>query len=345
MPMTDAKSSNPHASILALTGMANYSPGPAVDNATLENALQGPVCRLMEYFRIKTRHYVIDPQSGAAIEPGLGTTEMSVRAGRQALARAGLAPDAIDTLICATSTPDDRLPPLPHAVQRELGLPSVQTFDLRGGCAVAMQALSLAGALIESGRSRRVLITLADTLSRYFLKPLIGQSNPRTEALVNATTFSDGAAAVVVEAARENDGALRLLNVAAQSSHADQSLGFAVNGAGDTLHNHRAIRENLPPVMAAALQVLRASNRVAGERQIDHLIVPQVNPSMLDMVKSELHDRIYYIGDRIGNCPAPAVLRAMALGVEEGVFKPGCANVGVIGVETASWTFGTALVR
>jgi 3-oxoacyl-[acyl-carrier-protein] synthase III len=330
---------------LALTGLANYSPGPAVDNATLEAVLQAPVRSVMAYFGVEARHYVIDPRTGKELEPGLGTTEMSVRAGRKALAGAGLEADAIDTLICATSTPDGRLPPLTHDVQRGLGMEDVQMYDLRGGCAVAMQALALASALLESGRARRVLVTLADTLSRHFLTPLLGQNDPRTEDLVNALTFADGAAAAVVEAAREGDRAFRLLNVSARSRFAHRAHGFGVDGDGQTLHNHRAIREQLPHVMQEAVQTLLASNRDAGERPIDHLIVPQVNRSMLNLVQSELHDRVYYVGHRIGNCPAPAILRALALAIEEGVFAPGSANVGVIGIETASWTFGTALLR
>lgn len=338
------KVTEPGATGLTLTGLADYSPGPAVDNATLEAALQVPVRSVMEYFGVQARHYVMDPRSGELLEPGLGTTEMSIRAGRKALDRAGLEANAIDTLICATSTPDGRLPPLTHSVQRGLGIRQLQMYDLRGGCAVAMQALALADTLIESGRSRRVLVTLADTLSRHFLAPLLAGGKPRTEALVNALTFADGAAAAVVEAACEGREGFQLAAVTAQSRFACESPGFEVDADGHTSHNHRAIREQLPQVMGEAVRTLLDTNQAHDGRPIEHLIVPQVNRSMLGLVRSELHDRVYYVGHLIGNCPAPAILRALALGLDEGVLQPGQGRVGVIGIETASWTFGTALL-
>lgn len=333
-----------HPAGLAITGLADYSPGPAVDNAELEEVLQAPVRSLMKYFGVEKRHYAIDPRTGAPREPGLGTAEMSARAARLAIERAGLETGDIDALICATATPDGRLPPLTHAVQGRLGLGDVGLYDLRGGCAVAMQGLTLAGALIESGRARRVVVTLADTVSPHYLKPLLGVADPGTEAVVNAATFADGAAAIVLQAAEGGHGGFELMRVGARSRFAQHALGFGVDAAGTTRHNHRAIKENLPQVMRAAVDELIAGTE-GGADAIDRLIVPQVNRSMVDLVRSNLHDKVFYIGDRIGNCPAPAVMRALAAGVASGDIVPGQTRVGVIAVETASWSYGVSLLH
>ena len=327
---------------LSLTGLADYSPGPAIDNATLEDVLRTPVRSLMSYLGVEARHYAIDPRTGEALEHGLGTSEMSVRAGRQALIKAGLEARAIDTLICATSTPDGRLPPLTHAVQRGLGMADLQTYDLRGGCAVAMQALTLAGALIEAGRSHRVLVTLADTLSRHYLAPLIGREAPTIEELVNALTFADGAAALVIESAGERDGLL-LQRVSSRSCFAEAAHGFGVDGQGRTNHNHRAIRALLPQVVEAALTDLGVRGD-GGADLLDVLIVPQANRSMLNLVRTSLSEKLFYAGHRIGNSPVPAIFRALALGVESGEIVPGRSRVGMIAVESASWTYGTAVL-
>ena len=236
---------------LSLTGLADYSPGPAIDNATLEDVLRTPVRSLMSYLGVEARHYAIDPRTGEALEHGLGTSEMSVRAGRQALIKAGLEARAIDTLICATSTPEVATPADPcGATWSRHGRPS----DLRlarwlRGC---HQALTLAGALIEAGRSHRVLVTLADTFSRHYLAPLIGREAPTIEELVNALTFADGAAALVIELAGEREGLL-LQRVSSRSCFAEAAHGFGVDGQGRTNHNHRAIRTLLPQVVEAAL--------------------------------------------------------------------------------------------
>ncbi|MEK6748754.1 MAG: hypothetical protein AABY83_06055 [Pseudomonadota bacterium] len=118
---------------IAITGVADYSPGPPVTNAELEVALQTPVTTLMNYFGVESRHYVIDPATGERREPGLGTTEMSVRAAQRALKQAGVEVGEVDFLITSSSTPDDRLPPLTYQIQRKLGLGEIRTLDLRGG--------------------------------------------------------------------------------------------------------------------------------------------------------------------------------------------------------------------
>lgn len=329
---------------LAISGLADYSPGPPVGNEELEDALQMPVKTLMRYFGIETRHYAIDPRTGEPREPGLGTTEMMVRAARQATERAGLEPAQLDTLICATSTPDTRLPPLTHAVQGRLGLGDVQLFDLRGGCAVAMQALTLASSLLQAGRAKRVLVTLADTISPHYLVPLRGRSDASAEDIINAANFADGAAALVVQAAEEGAGGFELLAVNARSRFPKQATGFGVDAAGSTTHNHRAIRDNLATVMGAAVDELLTAAAGSGV-EVQRLIVPQVNRSMVDLVHTTLHDRLFYIGHRIGNCPAPAVMRALALGVDRGEIVRGQGAVGVIAVETASWAYGVALLQ
>lgn len=89
---------------LLLTGVANYSPGPAVSNAELEDILQAPVSSLMSYFGVESRHYVINPRDGSPHDPDLGTAEMSARAAHQALLQAGVEARVVDTLICATSS-------------------------------------------------------------------------------------------------------------------------------------------------------------------------------------------------------------------------------------------------
>ncbi len=332
----------PSAEGAAIVGLAHYSPGPLVDNQALAASLQAEVHSLMGYFGITGRHYVIDPATGALREPGLGTAEMCARACTAALRDAQVETSQVDTLICGTSTPDERLPPLTHRVQRRVGLREAAPFEIHGGCTAALQCLVLATALVEAGRARCVLVALADTLSPHYLLPLLSQdpSRIRTADLINACVFADGAAAVVVQTASPEQPGLTLHGLRVRSRFCDRSTGFAVTAAGVTEHDHRAIREVLPEVMRAAAADLSG----LGSGGVDHLIVPQVNRSMVDLVHTALHDKVYYVGDRIGNCPAPAVLRALSIGVERGDIDRQAARIGVIALETTSWTYGTALL-
>lgn len=327
---------------IAIVGLAQYSPGPVVENSALASALQSDIHSLLGYFGVTGRHYVVDPATGLPREPGLGTTQMSIRAGRAAMKDAGIDPAQVDALICGTSTPDGRLPPLTHQVQRQLGLPNATPYEIHGGCAASLQCLALAAALIEAGRAHCIVVTLADTLSSHYLAPLLAKdaSRIRTADLINACVFADGAAAVVVQAVTADQPGIELSGLRVSARFHERPTGFTVTASGITEHDHRAIREALPDVLHAAVDDLGRLHH----GRIDHLIVPQVNRSMVDLVHTPLHDKVYYVGDRIGNCPAPAVLRALAIGVERGDLKPDSSRIGVVALETTSWTYGTALL-
>jgi 3-oxoacyl-[acyl-carrier-protein] synthase III len=331
---------------ISIVGASNFSPGPMVGNQELEDALQAPICSLMGYFGVIGRHYVVNPRTGELLEPHLGTAEMSARAALKAINSAELEISDIDTLICGTSTPDERLPPLTHSVQRKLGLKDVAVYELHGGCSVSLQALSVASALIRSGQAKKVLVTLADTLSRHFLSPLLqGKiTKVRTEDIINATTFADGAAAAIVQKTDENlkGFKLKLLNI--HSCFTSLSHGFGVSDKGKTSHDHRAISDTLPLVVERGMaELLDACKKI--NCHIDRLIIPQANRSMVDMIKTSLHEKIFYVGDKTGNSPAPAILRALAIGIEKNELIVGKTQVGLLAVESASWTYGVSFVH
>jgi 3-oxoacyl-[acyl-carrier-protein] synthase-3 len=328
-----------------ITGVSDYSPGPPVSNAELEEVLQVAVSTQMAYFGVEARHFVIDPLTGKRREPDLGTTEMAARAAQEALAQAGVELGEVDWLITASSTPDERLPPLTYKVQRRLGLSSVQMVDLRGGCTVALQALLTACSLIESGRARTVLVTAADCISPHYFAPLLqAKGHISSEDLLNGLAFADGAGAIVVQAKPERRG-LRVKHVDVASHFPDRDVGFSLNAYGEASHNHRAIRTVLPKVVARAMDDLLSP--VGGDpKEIDVLIVPQVNRSMIGIARTEAMDeKRFYVGHEIGNCPAPAIYRALARAISAGKVTPGESAVGILGIETASWCYGVSLLN
>ncbi|QFY44497.1 ketoacyl-ACP synthase III [Candidatus Methylospira mobilis] len=100
--------------------------------------------------------------------------------------------EEIDLLILVTQSPDYVLPPSACILQNRLGLSqNCMAFDVNLGCSGFVYALSIAGGLIESGAAHKSLILCADTYSKYIAK------TDRT----CRPLFSDGAAAVLVEAA------------------------------------------------------------------------------------------------------------------------------------------------
>ncbi len=96
----------------------------------------------------------------------------------------------IDTLIFVSQCPDWRLPATACELQHRLSLPThCATFDVNQGCSGYVYALWLAGSLIESGASKRVLL-------------LVGDAHPAGRDERNriiAPVFGDGGSATLLE--------------------------------------------------------------------------------------------------------------------------------------------------
>ena len=58
----------------------------------------------------------------------------AIRASKNALDAAGLAPDEIDLIILATVTPDMPIPATACTIQHELGCGKAASFDMQAGC-------------------------------------------------------------------------------------------------------------------------------------------------------------------------------------------------------------------
>jgi len=118
------------------------------------------------------------------------TSDLAVEASRTALAGAGVTPEEVDLVICATITPDNTLPATACWIQDRLGCRNAGAFDLTAACSGHIYALAQARAAILSGQARTVLVTSAECLSR-----ITDYSDRNTCVL-----FGDGAGAAVVQA-------------------------------------------------------------------------------------------------------------------------------------------------
>src|ERR687884_1987823 len=95
------------------------------------------------------------------------TSLFAVRAAREAIERARIDPSEIDTLICATVTPDQILPSTGCLIQAEIGANNAAAFDIAAACSGFLYGLTLANGLIRTGQSRRALVVGAEVLTQY----------------------------------------------------------------------------------------------------------------------------------------------------------------------------------
>lgn len=138
--------------------------------------------------------------------------ELAVIAGRNALDMAGIKPDELDYVICATSSPDDMFGDAP-VIANKLGCPtSTVAFDLTAACSGFLFASVTAGKFLTSSSTpQRALVIGADALSRWV------DWDDRNVCIL----FGDGAGAMVLESTPNDDpSASGLLGYAARSNGA-----------------------------------------------------------------------------------------------------------------------------
>ena len=193
-----------------ITGIGGYVPDYVLNNEELSRMVDTNDEWIMTRVGIKERRILA--------EEGLGTSYMARKAAKQLVQKTGVDPDTIDAVIVATSTADYKFPSTASIVLGKLGLKNAFAFDFWGACcgflyaldvglknAFAfdfwgaccgfLYALDVAGAMIQCGRYKKIIVIGADKMSSV------------TDYKDRATCplFGDGAAAVLLEATEEEN--------------------------------------------------------------------------------------------------------------------------------------------
>lgn len=136
-------------------------------------------------------------------ERRIATTEtnsyMAAQAAKQALDQAGIAPEDVDLILLATSSPDYCFPNGACEIQEQIGAVNAAGYDISAACTGFVFALNTAHAFIQAGIYRTALVIGSDVLSK-----LLDWTDRGTCVL-----FGDGAGAAVLKA--EETGVVDML--------------------------------------------------------------------------------------------------------------------------------------
>ncbi|HEX6836442.1 MAG TPA: 3-oxoacyl-ACP synthase, partial [Polyangia bacterium] len=137
--------------------------GIALGEHEVTNAALARVCDtsddwIRERTGIQARYYVAD---------GTGTSDLGVRAARQALEAANVEPSSIDYVVFATMTPDYYFPGGGVLLQDKLGLGKIPTLDIRQQCTGFIYGLQVADALLRTKVAKRLLLVGAEVHSGF----------------------------------------------------------------------------------------------------------------------------------------------------------------------------------
>jgi 3-oxoacyl-[acyl-carrier-protein] synthase-3 len=265
----------------------------------------------------------------------VATSDLCAEAVRNACDDAGIAPEAIDALIVATSTTDTLFPSTACWVQRKVGFRGTPAFDVSAGCSGFLYGLELATALVGSGM-KRVAVVGGEVMSK------VVNWNDRGTCVL----FGDGAGAAIVTA---GDGRSGLL---ASNWGADGSLApilYQPAGGTQMPATHESVDKNLHTVhmegntvfkhavvamSTAAVQAMKDAE--IGADDVSLMIPHQANMRIMDAARERCgipREKMYSVLHKYGNMSAATIPVALHEARTEGR-----VNDGDIIVSTA---FGT----
>lgn len=295
---------------IASTG--RYVPAQVRTNAELDALLGEPVDQwLIDNVGIRQRHLIGDDEV---------TSDLAVHAARQALERAGVAPEDVDLLILATDTPDYVSPGTASVVQYKLGAANAGTFDVNSACAAWVIGLDMAARYIATDDAyRHILVVGAYGMTRY-----VDWTDKRT-----CTLFGDGAGAVLLRAG-ERPGFLGG-NIKSDGSFHDY-MGVFTGGTVAPVGGEGSPRQVLeirkrfppdtnnlgwPPLVRALMEKIRRPVSA-----IDRIYFTQLNARTIEYVMADLGlplSKTHMIMDKWGYTGSACMPMALDDAVEGGI--------------------------
>ncbi len=256
------------------------------------------------------------------------TSRLALEAARRAVQAAGLSPDQIDLIICATVTPETLVPTVACRIQRGLGCRPVPAFDLNAACTGFVYSLVVADQFLRTGTCRHILVVGAETLTR------VTDFADRSSCIL----FGDGAGAVVLSAVEGTGRGLRYSRLCADGSEVILLSGAGAQPAPAVttptprmvpagylrLNGREVFKFAVHRVRELLHDVLTACGLAVTD--IDLVIPHQVNQRILDAAFDGLGvtpERVMVNLDRYGNTSAASVPIALDEALRGGRAKAG----------------------
>src|SRR5271157_2214051 len=274
---------------------------------------------------------------------GETTSTLGAAAARVALAKAHCAPEDIDLIICATSTPDYTFPAAATMIQAELGIKNGVAFDLQAVCSGFVFAIATADKFLASGSHKRALVIGAETFSR------IMDWQDRTTCVL----FGDGAGAVVLEA-EEGDGTVEDRGVLTTHLRSDGShrTKLYVDGGPSTtqtaghlrMEGKEVFRFAVGHVTGVMTDAFKATGLTAED--LDWFVPHQANRRIIDASAQKLGiapSKVVTTVQLHGNTSAASIPLALTVACEDGRIKRG--DLVMIEAIGGGFTWGAAIIR
>ena len=275
--------------------------------------------------------------------PDEKTSDLALRAAREALLDAAIDAGEVDLVIVATTTPDQSFPSVATMVQARLGMSRGAAFDVQAVCSGFIYGLSVADSMIRTGAARTVLLIGAETMSRLL------DWEDRTTAVL----FGDGAGAIVLQAHHGvgDNSDQGVLNTKIFSDGRLHDFLYADGGVSSTqsagklrMQGKEVFKHAVTNIAAA----ITASTDAAGidVGAVDWFVPHQANQRILDGTAKKLGidpARVVSTVASHGNTSAASVPLALVTAVRDGRIKRG--QLVLLEAMGGGFTWGSALIR
>ena len=311
-----------------IAGTGSYLPKRILTNAELETMVDTTDEWIVTRTGIHERHIAADNEL---------TSDLAYEAGRLAIEAAGIAPQDVDMIIVATTTPDRVFPSTACLVQHKLGIANCPAFDVQAVCSGFVYALSVADSFIKGGSARQILVIGAETMSR------ITDWTDRS----NCILWGDGAGAVLLQAS-DAPGILSC-HLHADGSYTDMlnvPAGVSKRDGGSTIEmsGNPVFKMAVNTLDAIVDETLAANNM--DKSDIDWLVPHQANIRILQATAKKLGmgmDRVVVTVDTHGNTSAASIPLALDAAVRDGRIKRG--ETLLMEAFGGGFTWGSVLVK
>jgi 3-oxoacyl-[acyl-carrier-protein] synthase-3 len=320
-----------------ITAVGRCVPERVMTNADLEKIVDTSDEWIRTRTGIRQRHVV---------EKGTGTSELAVKAAREALRRRGVEPEELDLIIVATVTPDMVFPATACLVQDKLKATRAWGFDISAACSGFLYALTMGAQFIRNGAHRKVLVIGADVMTSIL----------NYEDRATCVLFGDGAGAVLLEPGEDGTGVLDFLNEVDGSGacYLNMPAGGSVKPA-----THETVDAKMHFVRQEGQHVFKYAVRKFADvslhllernglkpEAIDLFVAHQANIRIIEAAQQRLglpDAKVVKNIDRYGNTTAATIPLALGTALDEGKLKKG--DLVLLAAVGAGFTVGTVLLR
>ncbi len=315
---------------VGITGLGVHVPAKVVTNDDLAKLVDTSDEWIIERTGIRERRFATQEEA---------LTDIARPACVQALAQAGVEPESIDLVLCATVTPDMMFPTSSALLADQLGMPDAAAYDLLAGCTGFVYAIAQAYGMLASGLSRRALVVGGDVLSK------ILDFEDRSTLIL----FGDGAGAVVMEPVER--GGFLGFELGADGG-GGPSLWLPGSGSRHFDNPDALIKMNGREVFKFATRVLVSSAQKLLDEvgmtvdDVDVYVPHQANIRIIDHAARKLGfppEKVVVNVQKYGNTSSGSIPLALADAAADGMLKPG-SKVLMTGMG-AGLTWGSGLIE